>query len=553
MRFTNKPQINPGRLRPTARATAAPLGLTALLALAACGTDAPHEQGSTTQATVRDFEGEHGMQLGAGYQGVVEDVRGVCVTVKPAQAVGAGQETRFAMRLVENTRELAAALNVSSASQLKATIPETAINVSAKTKFLFGHDLAVNRYSVFLLVSATVKNETKNVADADLKPDIAKALAKDPKGYIDRFRTRCGDEFLAGYTTGGEFHGVIEITTDSEDHKTQVGAEISQGVGLASVGDASTEYKLDATLRRIAKEHQVRVWTYQRGGAGEDASPVTTIDQMLARVKALPAIVAKPDAGRALTATFQDYSTLSLDLPAAYLKDFVRGKEAIARFGAAQAQLYDLKADVTYILSKPEAFEGVDEAKRAELTALSQDIGKRLTRVASLASRCFLDLKACPAEDAALGVDVPQVTLPQRVDLARGSDRGVSIHVRPQVIRADRVADTFSGPECYVRVDVVIGETWVPLVQTPTYDDCGVPEQVLETSAGRMREAFAQAGGTEADGWLAVTVWEEDTSHDDFLGVAWIDPLRLYKEKSVPAAIGTDDLLIDVTARLARP
>jgi hypothetical protein len=452
--------------------------------------------------------------------------------------------------MIESTRDLAAALNISSASQIKATVPDTAMAVSAKTRYVFGSGMAINRYSVFLLVSAEVKNEARAAKSAVLKKDVAKRLAADPKKYLDQFRVRCGDEYLAGVTTGGEFRAVIEVQTDSEEERHQLAAEIASSVAVESLAEAGRESKIEATLKRVATDKQVKIWSFQRGGNGADATPPATVDEMIARARAMPEIVSKPQAARTLSATFQDYTTLELDLPTDYVKQLAAAKRTVAQIGAKQGALLDRRADVDYILAHPSAFAGLDAAALAELTKAKANMDGQLKKLYEAAQICFTELKGCtlPA-----GMEPPKFQEPERLDASLGQHRGLLVAVTPRNIRPERMADDFSSPECFVRVAVTDGAgAGVTVVQSEIFENCALPELALETSTERVEGLFGQLGIDAESARLEVSLWEADSWYDDLIGATSVSYSELRRKKKAQTGISGEAAVLDVSVVVGR-
>src|SRR5262249_6185923 len=157
-----------------------------------------------------------------------------------------------------------------NAAQVKAAVPDTPASVSAKTKFMLGHSYTLNRYSIFILAKVQVRNETSQLKNPRLKAEIRTALANaatDPDA-VDRFRLQCGDSYLGGCTTGGEFFGVLELSTDSEERKLEMKREVEAAISAENVGEASTQQSFEVKLRNATRNKNLKIWTYQKGGAG---------------------------------------------------------------------------------------------------------------------------------------------------------------------------------------------------------------------------------------------------------------------------------------------
>src|SRR6186713_2780738 len=87
------------------------------------------------ETEVRNFEDELGMKPGVGFDGILEDVRGICTEFDGLEKAGNSQEAVYQIKLVESHRDLMGNLDISAASQVRAAIPDDNIQASKKTKF----------------------------------------------------------------------------------------------------------------------------------------------------------------------------------------------------------------------------------------------------------------------------------------------------------------------------------------------------------------------------------------------------------------------------------
>lgn len=509
------------------------------LSLTACGNQP--EDASETDAITRDFEGEQGMEPGRGFGGVFEDARGLCVTFDPAETPGNGQETVFQMQMIENHQELAAKLNLSAASQVKAAVPDSPATVSAKTKFAMSSALTINKYSVYAMVSTVVKNETSSLRNVRLKDDY-RAMLQTAGADINSFRVQCGDEFLGAYTTGGEFYGIVEVKTATREEQVQVSRELSAAVGVEGIGEASNETGMEAALKRVTREHEFRIWTFQRGGAGATANPPASVEEMLTRARSMPTIVESETNARILTGTFFDYLTLPIGLPESYQGTLMSARRTITELARIQASLRDSRANIDYITTRPEQFNGVDANFLAQLALQRDDLDARIERVYNVAQACYTDFTRCEIPG---DIRAPAFHEPDRI-APRPEPAKYAFQVNPQHIDARGLSDFWSGAECYVKV-VVTGPGGAESVvaRTEIYDECNIPNLDLEVDRDRVSSAFAAIGVAPEEGWFSVEVWEADSYYDDFVGNAAVYTTAVV-DGPYRGQISNDRVVIDV-------
>src|SRR5262249_21345780 len=159
--------------------------------------------------------------------------------------------------------------------RVKASVPDSGFDVSEKAKYALGAGFSLNRYSVFMVVKTKVKNETKLMSHARLADAGMQALRPDPQCApgIDNFRLRCGADYMAGYTRGGEYGAVLEIETESDDEKAELSAQLEGSANIAGLGELGTEQGVGAKLKRAAESGKLRIWSQQTGGLGGSSAP----------------------------------------------------------------------------------------------------------------------------------------------------------------------------------------------------------------------------------------------------------------------------------------
>lgn len=512
---------------------------------------------SALDASTRDYDGEQGMEPGRGYGGVFEDARGVCVTFDAAQTTGQGQETVFQLQMIENHQDLSAKLNISSASQVKAAVPDTPATVSAKTKFALNSSLTINKYSVYALVSTVVKNETTHLQNVRLKDEQLALITDENAGgaateanigansTIDRFRVQCGDEFMGAYTTGGEFFGIVEVKTHSREEQLTVSRELSANIGIEQIGTVGNQSAIQATLSRVTRNREFRIWTFQRGGSGETSNPVATVDDMITRARSMPTIVQNPEHARILTGTFHDYLTLPIGLPSSYQPALIKARQTIQVLGRMQAGMLDVRANIDYITMHPEQFNGISGAYLADLTTTRTEIDRRMEKVYKVAQGCYTDFTKC---DIPADLKTPEFTEPERIRPQTDPEK-FAFQVQPTFVDKKKLADWFSQGECYIKIIVKGNDTAeVTIARSETYDNCELPSLNMDVDKERVISAFTSLGIRPEDGWFSVELYEADSYNDDFIGNATILYSSVMSRGTVRGQISNDKAVINVNA-----
>lgn len=357
----------------------------------------------------REYNGETGMDFGKGYSAIVERVRGECVDFAGTSEVSSGQQTTYKLDLIESNTGLARSMDIGIEGQFKALVGD----FSAKTRFVSDH--AVNNYSVYLLVSSVVKNQTSLVQKAKLKEEIQKNLIQD-KSYLAHFRQQCGDRFISGITTGGEYYGVIEIKTNGKSDKNALSASLQASGALGKLQlPASGGVSASVVLDKVLKGRAMTIWSNQKGGAGEDQKRPTSVEEMMERAANMPVIVKDPKAAFPISATFTDYLSLGVQFAdyEQFNAEMDKARAFMGRVIELQEEVRTLEADLNFVVDNSWQFDvSLDEAPLSQESLKKQiRIQKNALHVA--ATNCYNKTELC--EISSLPVSL-NLTLPKRKD-----------------------------------------------------------------------------------------------------------------------------------------
>ena len=190
------------------------------------------------------------MLPGKGYDSATGKVGGECVKWKTKQSHG-GWETLYYLRHVESSEALASEMNMSVSASVK---PIFGAGGSMKVQYFSGRKF--NSFTSYLLVKSVIKAPPEQIVEVDLKADYLKLWNSNPEA----FRRACGDEFLIGTISGGEFYAIIEFSTKTEDDKSSLDAEIEASVGIYS-GSA----KLSTSLSKLTSNRTVTAQAFAAG------------------------------------------------------------------------------------------------------------------------------------------------------------------------------------------------------------------------------------------------------------------------------------------------
>jgi hypothetical protein len=343
---------------------------------------------------IREFDHDNGMSYGVGFDSVSGDVRGDCVILTdPESPAGvSGQEVVFKLRQITSSSELSKELNISVSASLKAQFGK----VSAKASYASQQN--INQFSIYLVAQVSVTNPTRRMRNVKLTDEAWNLL--EVKG-TEKFRDRCGDEFLSGITTGGQYTAVLQITTRTEEEKTNVSVSI-RAKGTGGTWKAGADFKL--ALDKISQEHEVEVTSFQQGG--DTATIPDTVEEIIERAVNFPGQV-EGDKAFAYSAFFQEYSTLNLPDGMNPI-DVEEQKRVIDKLGEYYNSYSDVLSSIEYVFKNSDQFVAFDADA---LNQKANEIRGILNRLVESASNCFDNYKSCKLPDDLI---VPVVVLPAR-------------------------------------------------------------------------------------------------------------------------------------------
>jgi hypothetical protein len=270
---------------------------------------------------------------------------------------------------------------------------------SGNAKFDFASRVGFQSESTFIIARVVVKNAFTQIKGAKLAPNAIKLIEE---GKWDRLREQFGDVYVRGFETGGEFYGVLEISSSSKTAQKKIAAslQVKYGTPLAG-GKADASMELDEKER--SAESRLSINVLQNGGKADVA--IADAETMLNRYKEFARLVSAENA-RPIRALLESYRTL--DLPKE--PNFIDVQKRIAVLKDRVADLNEilrLRSEVKYVLQNQSYFDApnVDELNTAstQLASMANDITKG-------AAECAGDTAKCEFS----AIVMPKIVLPKR-------------------------------------------------------------------------------------------------------------------------------------------
>ena len=310
-----------------------------------------------------------GMQIGSGYDSLTQVVKG--------EAYGDGTDTTLVSATkdsqtfsqdilrIENTEKLNNSLSVS------ASVEGSYGLFSASASSTFQTETEVNSYSLYFLINTIVRNSEEHIKNYVLDP-ITLSLAGDD------FRDRFGDYFVEGVMSGGTFYVLMQLTTNSQETKTDITAGLEAGYGAESFsikGKFSTEIK-------NASSHKGVNFSSHVGGAGATADfysqQYDTVDAVLDAASKFPASVAA--GGAPMFAILKPYALLKTPPASGTSIDIGPIKAIRQTLTQIYLQAKQVLDSVNYAMNNPSQFDakqlqGLDIVRQNMMDRMNAVIG----------------------------------------------------------------------------------------------------------------------------------------------------------------------------------
>src|SRR5215211_1757754 len=333
-----------------------------------------------------------GMDFGVGVDTASGEARNVAATGDPSTIPGAGGSiVSFSMMQVSTVEDLMSSLNISAAGSGGFGL------FSASARMDFAKSCKVHSSSVFLFVSVKVREAFASIKAPGITDAAAQLFAD---GQEERFQGQFGDMFVRGLLNGGEFTGVIEVSTkDETDHEA-----VSLGLS-ASYAAFSAEGTFDSKFSQTVSTHSTKVQCHIEGGL--DSPVPTQVDSMTDRAVNFPGTV--KNNAVSYVALLNSYDILPLPTAPTFA-DLQHQKDVLLECAQLRNGDLQLLNEVHYIAEHQDEFP---DATSFPLAELRDDVTSDLEVITDAASHALEHPKTA-AFPTGLKLPVPP-ELPKRV------------------------------------------------------------------------------------------------------------------------------------------
>jgi len=361
------------------------------------------------------------MDYGVGIDGLTGDIRGSGLkpgeldTIEDAE----GQKIWVNVDRIDSMEDLQTSLGI----DVKIGLHFGLFNSSAKLNY--AESVKFNSESTFLIVRVVVVNPFKQLRSNQLVSQAADLLKN---GKTDRFREQFGDLFVRGLVTGGEYFGVIEITSKSTTEQRSIAASLKASYGAFGIG-GSIKTDLTDDMKHHLQDSELHITTFQQGG--ENVGLDNDVEAMMLKASTFAASV-KGTFAVPYSALLVDYR--SLDLPAGpTFVDIRQAEEVLEDLARWRSQLLIKKNSIESVQLHPEYYSNPDFVT---LQKAHDQIVNELNEINRRARRCADRLSGCTFYSP----DVPMLNMPRRLESAPTTDPALPLEPVPMDFRIGVVA-----------------------------------------------------------------------------------------------------------------
>jgi len=342
-------------------------------------------------------EYRNGMAYGSGIDSLDGRILGDAVEKAEPEEIKetGGQSIAFKMRLIESVSSLREEMGMSMSVDASWGL------FNAGAKMSFAQESRINSYSIYVMIHVSVLNSFKQLRYVNLRP-VAFDLLK--QGEHKFFKQKYGNKFVRGINTGGEFVGLLEIKTSSQQEKQDFKSKAK--LNMDSIGSSvDVKAAFSHGVSRGAQNKNIEVHSFQRGGS--DTEVPDTVEEMIDRATTFPNNVSKKSV--AYSAQLIDYLTTDNYPPGLSPLELTIAKDVLNYLLREREKIKMLKNDVDYILGNADEFKNFSYSEFREHSKALMDLLNEINRAAV---HCTHN----PTESSYPSLVIPGIILPERLE-----------------------------------------------------------------------------------------------------------------------------------------
>lgn len=212
--------------------------------------------------------------IGDGFNSLQGVPAGACVAFDPlhpkkylatvnGQEPGNAQDVDYYLHSIDSVEQLLREISFSASAEFGSGISHGEASVEYFNQYRY------SKYNSFLVVRVRVVNEAEGLINPQ-PTDLATQALGQPQDFFDR----CGDKFVRGRITGGDFAAIIRYEAENESQLSTLHAEISVAVGNFQ-GSAQLSQRIESI--KSFKSREVKV--IRRGTADPIPEDIAALEK----------------------------------------------------------------------------------------------------------------------------------------------------------------------------------------------------------------------------------------------------------------------------------
>lgn len=325
--------------------------------------------------------------MGKGIDSTTGRSFGQAIDFDEGPLLNTGQIKSMRLDAISGSLELADKLEVG------ANVSMMALNTGVSAEFKLAKSLQVNNFFTYALIKVLVQNPPRVLRNPRLRPHAKELL--EAKGWEEFFHAY-GPEYIEAEITGGHYFALIEIHTNSEEQKRDVGAKLS---GHYKIFDSSVDLSND--LKEVSRTYSLKIEITQSGGSADPFE--VTIDEMLEQARAFPQLAKdSPVVVAVLTNDYRGSVPVPPGISDSDSLPMRNRQENLEDLGREYLKLRDYRGNLEFVLDHLLEFDDHLELEKPQLDTLKKEYqddlaatSEEIDVVVRHANRCAADYQSC--------------------------------------------------------------------------------------------------------------------------------------------------------------
>ncbi|MDA2302631.1 hypothetical protein PDN43_25860 [Bacillus cereus] len=346
-----------------------------------------------------------GMNLGVGFNSATRELHPVpaltnVTRIRDVPNAG-GQEVLFRLELAKETISFAKQLNVSSKDSLKIGSLG-----GGSTKAKFFSSFKEDSYTVYIFVYVLVNN-SQTLLDMTENPLIdgaANLFVNSPEEFINQY----GDTFVYGINTGGEYIGILEISSSTKEEFQMIQGTVSGHVNWEGA-TAEGLKSLETVIKELNTKFNITATVMRQGTSGEPIS--IEPEELIHDAVNFPNAVTGNN-GYPYSVILVPYN--NIPHPPAPPLNIEQQSETLEKLGNWREQFLKFQNNLSYVINNQQQFP--DSAQNLEtIKERYNKISDEISKIVSQANSCFLAYTSCSLPHINLDL-LDEKILPMRIE-----------------------------------------------------------------------------------------------------------------------------------------